>query len=146
MRARRCRCGVSFQPRSRNHKSCPGCRLSHRKGKRCDSLLPCDICERVFARLAAFNERKRNGEVLDRRRGVDIVCPTCGITYAAFRSGFSFTDARRDFITDDPNRKTGAPRRHGRRHGVLGKMREWKQLAWNAHVDQCASVAAEGAA
>lgn len=138
MRKRRCdNCGEMFRPRKLV--GALAGRVQRRCSKECADVV-------AFARLAAFNERKKRGEVLDKRRGVDIVCPTCGITYAAFRSGFSFTDARRDFITDDPNRKTGAPRRHGRRHGVLGKMREWKQLAWNMHVDQCASVATEGAA
>lgn len=129
MRKRKCdQCGEPFTPRSKAHKRCsPEC-------SRAERMLAC----------ARLNERKRNGEVLDRRRGVDIVCETCGISYAAFRSGFSFTDARRDFITDDPNRKTGR-RRHGRRHGVLGKMREIKQLAWNAHIAECAN-AKKGAA
>jgi hypothetical protein len=102
----------------------------------------CASCakKKAFARLAAYNYRRRyEGADVDRRRGPDIRC-ICGTTYAGFRVGLSFLDARRDFITDDPNRRTGK-RRHGRRNAVLGKMREWKQLAWKAHVAECAAAA-----
>lgn len=112
-------CSVRFVARSRNHRRCTSC-----------------ATKRAFARLAAYNHRRKfEGADRDRRRGVDIKC-VCGATYSGFRAGFSFLDARRDFITDDLNRRTGR-RRHGRRNGVLGKMREWKQLAWKAHVGEC---------
>jgi len=129
---RRCACGARFTARTKTHRWCAACRKAHRAGRRC-KVDGCATCARAFARLDAFNAR----------REPENTCDACGMGYGAFRSGFSFLDARRDFITDEPNRKTGK-RRHGRRHGVLGLMRQWKQLAWNAHIAACAD--AKGAA
>lgn len=141
----RCLCGNGFEARTKRQRFCASCVELHRRGRRCESLVPCARCDAAFARLAEYNRRrKEEGADNDRRRGAAIKCPCgCGASYAGFRSGFRFVDARRDFITDEPNVKTGR-RRHGRRNGVLGKLRELKLLAWNAMAAE--HVAAKGAA
>lgn len=139
-----CGCGRRFHARTANHRSCPACGAAHRDGRRCESLTPCATCIAAFARLAVYNDaRKHGGKDRDRRRGLDVECPCgCGATYAGFRAGVSFAEARRDFIVR-PEDKHGK-RRHGRRGQVLGMMHGAKKLAWNAMVAE--HVAAKGAA
>ncbi len=72
------------------------------------------------------------------KRGM--VCAGCGLKYDAFRSGWSFLDARQTIIAIQTDRKTGKTK-YGRRHGVLGFMHEQKMLAWNGHIGLCEAAA-----
>lgn len=52
-------------------------------------------------------------------------CPHCGLTYGAFRTGFTFRDVYH-MIFDRP---------HKRRNGVLGAWCELKRQLWDRHVE-----------
>ncbi len=95
----------------------------------------------MSARSLAFFAARKAGKY---GRGVAIKCEGCGINYESFRAGTSFFQARRDIIAIDVDRRTGK-KKYGRRNGVLGFMRELKQLAWKAHIEGCRGATEETA-
>ena len=89
---------------------------------------------KMSAEVIARLRQKLGGSSYGRRRG--ITCPTCGLSYDAFRTGASFAQTRRDIIAIGVDPKTGK-RKHGRRNTVLGMMHAMKQQLWSLHVEDC---------
>ena len=61
-------------------------------------------------------------------------CPWCGAKYKRFRTGFTFTDVRRQFWKNTSNREEW---KRISRHTVLGRWHEIKRTMWADHIEQC---------
>lgn len=61
-------------------------------------------------------------------------CPRCGLSYADFRTGYTYADIFGMFWvgSDDP-----AEWVYKRRHTVLGKWHQIKLELWSEHLDTC---------
>lgn len=68
-------------------------------------------------------------------RGNRDECPTCGLTYGAFRTGMSYREVFGLLMdnSDDP-----AEWHNKSRHTVLGKWHELKKQWWAHHLEECA--------
>lgn len=58
----------------------------------------------------------------------------CGLTYSNLRTGLTFREVASWLWVGNPDRTTW---RQKTRHTVLGKWREYKLEAWDAHVSTC---------
>lgn len=72
-------------------------------------------------------------------------CNYCGIAYRNFVApeGISWADAQEvQWQRSKDAVSRGDYSKPVTRRAVLGKMREWKLASWNAHLENCANVAA----
>lgn len=73
---------------------------------------------------------------MSRYCGNDEKCDTCGVTYGAFRTGFSWGDIWLMFWTpDDAPPGDWVRKNRGR---ILGRWFEIKQDMWAHHIKECA--------
>lgn len=81
---------------------------------------------------------KQEAESHDPYHGIVVECPKqcpwCEVEYKRFRTGFTFTEVRRQFWKNTPNREDW---KRISRHTVLGRWREIKRTMWTDHIEQC---------
>lgn len=64
----------------------------------------------------------------------DMVCPTCGIHYNDFRTGFIFADIFAMFWRPEHDPKQWV---YKRRNTILGRWHQIKKEMWEEHLEQC---------
>ena len=78
---------------------------------------------------------------MSRYKGNGEACSTCGITYARFRTGFSWGEIWLMFWTSEDT-----PREEWKRKSrgiILGRWHEIKQDMWAHHLDECERTGAK---